>query len=74
MKGIHIEQIICVNTHLQQLMFNQKIMKRNKAKNLLRKKGSEYFEANKRNACEMDLYSLLFRFEAKKNRSETGAP
>jgi hypothetical protein len=55
-------------------MFNQKIMKRNKAKNLLRKKGSEYFEANKRNACEMDLYSLLFRFEAKKNRSETGAP
>ncbi len=33
-------------------------------KRILRKKGSENFEANKRNACETDLCSL--RFEAKK--------
>jgi hypothetical protein len=37
MRGIYIEQIIYVNTHIQQLIFNQNLMKRNKEKNLMRK-------------------------------------
>jgi hypothetical protein len=32
MRGIYIEQIIYENTHIQQLLFNKKLMKRNKAK------------------------------------------
>jgi hypothetical protein len=32
----------------------------------LRKKGSENFEANKRNACETDLCSLRFALKRKK--------
>jgi hypothetical protein len=37
MRGKYIEQIIYVNTHIQHIMFIQKLMKWNKAKNLMQK-------------------------------------
>ena len=43
-------------------------------KRILRKKGSENFEANKRNACETDLCSLRFALKRKKNISENRTP
>jgi hypothetical protein len=64
-------------------MFNKKLMKRNKAKTkndfmrnkrIFRKKGCENFEANKWNACEMDLCSLRFASKRKKNISENRTP
>ncbi len=61
-----MEQILYENTRIQQLMFNKKLMKRKmilcENKRILRKKGSENFEANKRNACETDLCSLRFGY------------
>ncbi len=64
-------------------MLNKKLMKRNKAKTKndfmrkkanIAKKGSENFEANKRNACETDLCSLRFALKRKKNISENRTP
>jgi hypothetical protein len=43
-------------------------------KQILQKKGSENFEANKRNACETDLCSLRFALKRKKNISENRTP
>jgi hypothetical protein len=43
-------------------------------KRILRKKGSENFEANKRNACETDLCLLRFALKRKKNISENRTP
>ncbi len=43
-------------------------------KRILRKKGSENFEANKRNACETDLCSLRFALKRKKYISENRTP
>ncbi len=70
-----IDYTVYENTHIQQWMSNKKLLKRNKAKTkkilcenkrILRKKGSENFEANKRNACETDLCSLRFALKRKK--------
>ncbi len=68
---------------IQPLMSNKKLMKRNKRKRkmilcknkrILRKKGSENFEANKRNARETDNCSLHFALKRKKNISENRTP
>jgi hypothetical protein len=71
MRGIYIEQIILVNSHIQHLMFIQQLMKRNKAKNLMRKyaniakKGKRILEVNMQNSCETDFCSLLFALKQK---------
>jgi hypothetical protein len=80
MTAKYIEQIICVNTHIQQLLFNQKLMKRNKAKNLMRKridakKGKRKLEANKRNAKPISVrfVSIWSEKKYKQNRRTLGA-
>jgi hypothetical protein len=40
-------------------------------KRILQKKGRENFEANKRNACEMDLCSLRFALKQKKYKRKS---